>query len=51
MLYHFQLNNPAWPDAQPWDTWFFVAVALVVVWLHRDTMFSRDVAITEVVPT
>lgn len=50
MLYHFQLNNPAWPDAQPWDTWFFVAVALVVVWLHRDTMLSRNEAITEVVP-
>ena len=19
-LYHFQMNGPAWPDAQPWDT-------------------------------
>ncbi len=50
MLYHFQLNNPLWPDAQPYDTWFFVAAALLVVWLHRDTMFRRDGAITAVVP-
>jgi membrane protease YdiL (CAAX protease family) len=51
MLYHFQLNNPLWPDAQPFDTWFFVAAALLVVWLHRGTMFSRDGAITSVIPS
>jgi len=50
MLFHWQLINPFWPDAQPWDTWILVAVALVVVWLDRKRMFTREGAITEVIP-
>ncbi|WP_245853203.1 CPBP family intramembrane glutamic endopeptidase [Maliponia aquimaris] len=50
MLFHWQLINPFWPDAQPWDTWILVGVALVVVWWNRDTMFTRDGAVTEVIP-
>jgi uncharacterized protein len=49
-LYHFQLNNPLWPDAQPYDHVFFVAAAVLTVWLHRDTMFQRGRGVTEVVP-
>jgi membrane protease YdiL (CAAX protease family) len=49
-LFHLQLINPLWPDAQPYDTWLFVAVAAVVVWLNRDAMFTRRGAVTEVVP-
>lgn len=47
-FFHLQLINPLWPDAQPYDTWLFVAVAVVVMWLNRDEMFSRQGAITEV---
>jgi membrane protease YdiL (CAAX protease family) len=50
VLYHFQANNPLWPDAQPYDTLFFVAVALIVVVLNRHTMFSREGAATAVIP-
>ncbi len=50
MLFHWQLINPFWADAQPWDTWLLVAVAAVVVWWNRDTMFTRDGAVTEVIP-
>ena len=50
MLFHWQLINPFWADAQPWDTWLLLAVAAVVVWWNRDTMFNRDGAVTEVVP-
>jgi len=50
MLFHWQLINPFWPDAQPWDTWILVVVAVVVVWWNRGTMFSRGGAVTEVVP-
>ncbi|WP_376694811.1 CPBP family intramembrane glutamic endopeptidase [Wenzhouxiangella sp. EGI_FJ10305] len=50
MLFHWQLNNPFWPDAQPWDTWILVAVAVIAVWWHRDTMFSRKGAVTTVIP-
>ena len=50
MLFHWQLINPFWPDAQPYDTWFLAAVATVVVWAKRRTMFTRAEAVTEVVP-
>jgi membrane protease YdiL (CAAX protease family) len=47
-LFHFQMNGPAWPDAQPWDTLVFAFVAVVIVLLNRRTMFTRAGAITEV---
>lgn len=50
MLYHWQLNNPAWPDAQPYDTVFFVAAAVLVTWVCRASMFTRQGATTSVVP-
>lgn len=50
MLFHWQLINPFWADAQPWDTWLLVAVAVIVVWWNRATMFTRDGAVTEVIP-
>ena len=49
-LFHFQLNNPIWPDAQPYDMYAFVAVAVLVVWFNRNVMFKRDSAKTEVIP-
>jgi uncharacterized protein len=50
MLLHFQLNNPIWPDAQPYDTFFFVAAAIGVVWVNRKTMLRKMGAVTHVVP-
>ncbi len=47
-LYHFQMMNPAFPDAQPWDTLMFVIAAVIIVWLNRRTMFKRGEGITEV---
>jgi membrane protease YdiL (CAAX protease family) len=49
-LFHFILINPAWPDAQPHDTYIFVMVAVVIVWLNRETLFTRKYSIVEVVP-
>ena len=49
-LFIFQLINPIWPDAQPYDTLFFVAAAVLVVWFNRKTMFSRERGVTEVMP-
>lgn len=51
MLFHFQMNNPLWPDAQPYDMFVYAAAAVPVVWLHRRTLFSRANAITLVVPS
>jgi membrane protease YdiL (CAAX protease family) len=50
MLFHWQLINPFWPDAQPWDSWILCGVVLVVVWWQRDAMFTRQGAVTEVIP-
>ena len=50
VLLHWQLNNPVFPDAAPHDTVFFVAAALIVVYLNRATMFNETSAITEVIP-
>jgi uncharacterized protein len=47
-LFHFQVNGPAWPDAQPWDTLVFGIVAAVVVLLNGRTMSTRDEAVTEI---
>ncbi|MEV8468415.1 CPBP family intramembrane glutamic endopeptidase [Fluviibacterium sp. DFM31] len=50
MLFHWQLINPFWPDAQPYDTWILVAVTAAVVWQKRETMLRRGGAVTEVIP-
>ncbi len=47
-LYHFQMMNPLFPDAQPWDNLLWIAVAIVVVWWKRDVLFDRGTAVTEV---
>lgn len=47
-LFHFQMNNPLWPDAQPLDTLFFVFSAIFVVWLKREKIFQVGTGVTEV---
>ncbi|MGD8585371.1 MAG: CPBP family glutamic-type intramembrane protease [Chloroflexota bacterium] len=47
-LYHFQLMNPIFPDAQPYDNLMWVAIAVIVVWLNRRKMFRKEAGITEV---
>jgi membrane protease YdiL (CAAX protease family) len=49
-LMHFQLMNPIWPDAQPYDTYLLVGAAVLVVWFNRKAMFTRVGAVTEVIP-
>lgn len=36
-VFHAQMNSPIWPDAQPWDMWLFVTVAIIVAVLNRGT--------------
>jgi membrane protease YdiL (CAAX protease family) len=48
VLFHFQMNGPAWPDAQPWDTLIFVIVAAIIVILNRAAMLTPDRAATAV---
>ena len=44
-LFHWQVNGPVWPDAQPWDAPLFAALAVLAVWLS-----PKAVAVTRVVP-
>jgi uncharacterized protein len=50
ILTHWQLNIAFWPEAQPWENYLSVTLALVLLWVHRDVMFDREKGMTEVVP-
>jgi hypothetical protein len=47
-LFHFQLMNPVFPDAQPWDNLVLALAAAAVVAIHRMRMFTREGAVTDV---
>jgi membrane protease YdiL (CAAX protease family) len=49
MLFHFQMNNPLWPDAQPYDMAVYVAAAVLIGWLDRQALFSQMNAVTAVI--
>lgn len=50
-FFHFTVMNPVLPAAEPYDTYILVVVAAVIVWLNRKTMFTRQLAVREVVPS
>ncbi|MFG3709778.1 CPBP family intramembrane glutamic endopeptidase [Micromonospora sp. NPDC047730] len=47
-LFHAQMNNPVWPDAQPWDMWLFVVAAVLVAAVSRKAMLNRGAAVTTI---
>lgn len=49
-FFHFSLMNPIFPDAQPYDTYMLLVVAVLIVWWNRQEMFSKEGAVTEVIP-
>ena len=49
-LFHFMLMNPISPDAEPYDTYLFSVIAILIVWINRKTMFSKKGAILDVLP-
>lgn len=48
ILYHLQIMNPIFPDAQPWESYSFAIAAVVIVFLNRRQMFQRGEEITGV---
>lgn len=48
VLFHFQLNNPVYPDAQPYDSILFTLTAAIIVFVKRQTMFDRAAGVTDV---
>jgi len=49
-FFHFSLMNPVFPDAQPYDTYMLIVVAVLIVWWNRKDMFTKEGAIVEVIP-
>jgi hypothetical protein len=49
-VFHFQLMNPIWPDAQPYDTFILVFLAVVLLWIYRKAMFSLAGNVREIIP-
>ncbi|ABW66731.1 CPBP family intramembrane glutamic endopeptidase [Desulfosudis oleivorans] len=49
-FFHFQLMNPIFPDAQPYDTYLLIVAASLIIWFHRKDMFTKEQSVTEVVP-
>ena len=49
-FFHFSLMNPIFPDAQPYDTYLLIVVAALIVWSKHKDMFTREGAVTEVIP-
>ncbi len=49
-FFHFSLMNPVFPDAQPYDTYLLIVVAVLIVWWNRIDMFTREAAVVEVIP-
>lgn len=50
VVIHWQLNIAFWPEAQPWENYLNVLLAVVLVWTNRDVMFYKDRAEKVVVP-
>ena len=48
ILYHLNIMNPIFPDAQPWDSYLLAMAAVVIVFLNRRQMFERGSGVTEV---
>ncbi|NRP12523.1 hypothetical protein XMM379_001586 [Aliiroseovarius sp. xm-m-379] len=49
MMFHWQLINPFWPDAQPYDTWILLGIALCVIVFMRHDLLHPNGAVTGVV--
>ncbi len=47
-FYHFQMNNPIWPDAQPYDSLVFALIAVLVVLINRKALFTPGGGVTNV---
>jgi hypothetical protein len=50
ILIHWQLNIAFWPEAQPWENYLNLILAVVLVWIHRDVMLHGHKAETTIVP-
>lgn len=50
-FFHYMVMNPLFPDAEPYDTYILLIVAIFIVWNNRKTMFTKEEAIKRVIPS
>ncbi len=50
-LFHYQLINPFWPDAQPWDSVVLVLWAAALVLADPESMLRRNRGVLRVIPS
>lgn len=50
VLFHFQMNNPLWPDARPWDSVLLAVAAAALVALQPRALRRRESGVTQVIP-
>ena len=48
ILYHLNVMNPIFPDAQPWYNLLFIIAALIIVFINRRQMFQRGSGVIQV---
>jgi membrane protease YdiL (CAAX protease family) len=48
ILYHLNIMNPIFPDAQPWDSYLLAIVAAVIVFINRRQVFQRGSGVMDV---
>ena len=51
ILYHLNIMNPIFPDAQPWDSFLLAIVAAIIVFINRRHLFQHGSGVTEVLGT
>lgn len=44
IIFHWQLINPYWPDAQPWDTWLLLLVTILIVFFNQRQLLNKKSA-------
>ncbi|WP_033931113.1 CPBP family intramembrane glutamic endopeptidase [Vibrio cholerae] len=50
MMFHWQLINPFWPDAQPWDTWLLVVITFIIFLFGKHFFLDHSSAVKRVLP-
>jgi membrane protease YdiL (CAAX protease family) len=50
-IFHFSLMNPLFPDAQPYDTYLLIMVAVFIALVNRESMFTSKHSVKRVIPS
>jgi membrane protease YdiL (CAAX protease family) len=49
-LFHFNLMNPIFPDAAPYDTYMLAVAAVIMVYIKRKKVLNKKDSIVDIIP-